>query len=476
MGYRSTPARKSCPQATLSQIEARFAPCVCATLLEQNAKKEFSRKRIYSRARTFWCWIWQILQGNTSCREVVRQVQALFALAGAGPVDEDTAGYCLARSKLSLAWLQKVFQGSVQCCQKAAACGRLLQGRPLRVSDGSGTRLADTPENRQAYPPNNPTPGTGFPYMRFTVLFCLASGAILARALGTLRTQETQHLPLFHEALRKDDILIADRAYGLFVMAALLQSWTVDLIARVSTRNRRVDYRQAVKKLGLNDALFTWKKGPPSKLVSSEQWAALPEELTVRIIRHQIVKKGFRTKQLTLVTTLIDPKLYPKEQILEAYLLRWRLEMCLDDLKTTLGMEMLSCRSPEMAEKELLMFFIAHNFLRWLMLQAVQQSQVEIERISFKGTLDAFRQWSQALAHLGAKPGNKRKRADLWQKLLETLAADLLPKRPNRREPRALKRRPKYPWLNKPRHRFKERPSRNTRRRLARAKKRAALN
>jgi hypothetical protein len=257
----------------LSQIEARFAPCVCPTLLEQNAKKEFSRKRIYSRARTFWCWIWQILQGNTSCREVVRQVQALFALAGAGPVDEDTAGYCLARSKLSLAWLQKVFQGSPVL--KAAACGRLLQGRPLRVSDGSGTRLADTPKNRQAYPPNNPTPGTGFPYMRFTVLLCLASGAILARALGTLRTQETQHLPLFHEALRKDDILIADRAYGLFVMAALLQSWTVDLIARVSTRNRRVDYRQAIKKLGLNDALFTWKKGPPSKLVSSEQWAAL---------------------------------------------------------------------------------------------------------------------------------------------------------------------------------------------------------
>ena len=75
MGDRSTPALKSCPQATLSQIEARFAPCVCPTLLEQNAKKEFSRKRIYSRARTFWCWIWQILQGNTSCREVVRQVQ-----------------------------------------------------------------------------------------------------------------------------------------------------------------------------------------------------------------------------------------------------------------------------------------------------------------------------------------------------------------------------------------------------------------
>ncbi len=149
--------------------------------------------------------------------------------------------------------------------------------------------------------------------------------------------------------------------------------------------------------------------------------------------------------------------------------------MCLDDIKTSLGMEMLSCRSPEMVQKELLMFLIAHNFLRWLMLQASQQSQVALERISFKGAMDAFRQWSQALAQLGSKAGHKRKRAELWQKLLQTIAADAVPERPDRREPRAVKRRPKYQWLNKPRRKFKERPSRNERRRIARAKKKAAL-
>lgn len=152
MGKRSAELTRSIRQSTLAQIEHRFSAALDPSLLKPNASRDYSRERIYSLARTFWCWIWQVLQANTSCREVVRQVQALFALHGRS-VDEGSAAYCQARSKLSLGLLQKIFAcvaGRVE--QRAAPC-TLLQGRPLRLIDASGVRLPDTPKNRAAFPP-----------------------------------------------------------------------------------------------------------------------------------------------------------------------------------------------------------------------------------------------------------------------------------------------------------------------------------
>jgi len=197
----------------------------------------------------------------------------------------------------------------------------------------------------------------------------------------------------------------------------------------------------------------------------------VPETITVRILQTRIRRPGFRTRELTLVTSLLDPQLYPAEELLAAYCQRWRLEMCLDDLKTTLGMEMLGCKSPALLHKELLIFLRAHNFIRWLMAQAAHRQTVGLERLSFKGTLDAFRQWTQALAQVrGPRIKNQRRR--LWEQFLETLGADLVPERPERQEPRAVKKRSKYPRLTKPGNIFVERWSRNKRRRAARAKMR----
>jgi len=162
------------------------------------------------------------------------------------------------------------------------------------------------------------------------------------------------------------------------------------------------------------------------------------------------------------MTTLLDPKLYPATEIAEAYRLRWRQEMCFDDLKTTLHMAHLKSRTPVMAQKELCMFLIAHNLLRALMVQAAAQAQIKIEQISFKGTLDGFRQCSLGMAQ--AK--SKAKRETLWEEFKRILAADSLPHRPGRREPRAVKRIIKYPKLHCHRPLFKDRLSRNKRRSL----------
>jgi hypothetical protein len=173
----------------------------------------------------------------------------------------------------------------------------------------------------------------------------------------------------------------------------------------------------------------------------------------VRVLKVTVNRKGCRTQELTLVTTLLDPVKYPAQEVAQAYLRRWRLELCLDDLKTTLGMDVLRCLSPEMVQKELLAFLIAHNLLRWVMAQAAREHQVDLYRISFTGAMDALRHSASAMA----QARTAKRREHIWEDLLHTLAEDLVPLRPGRREPRAVKRRPKpYPRLNKPRHQFRE--------------------
>ena len=131
-------------------------------------------------------------------------------------------------------------------------------------------------------------------------------------------------------------------------------------------------------------------------------------------------------------------------------------------------MEMLRSRSPEMLQKEIYAHLIVHNLIRCTMAQGAVEHDVPLERISFKGTLDALRQFTQAMS----QAGTKKKRSELWAKLLKTLADDLVPLRPERREPRAVKRvKNKYPRLSRPRHLFKDRPKRNVRRTISRMRK-----
>jgi hypothetical protein len=480
LGRRSTTSLQRVGQGTLSQIEQRFCPALPDSLFPKNRSGDHSRERIFTLTRTLWCWIWQVFQANASCREVVRQVQALFALHEAGEVDEATGAYCQARAKLSLSLLASLFCASFQSAEKAAPAPAraLLQNRPIRVADASGARLANTPRNRAAYPPSDNLPaGTGFPFLRIVVIFSLASGALLAQASGSLRSSEQRLWHGLLSCLRRADILLGDRAYGNYVVAALLQCMGVDLIAAVPARARKVDFRRAKKRLGSHDALFVWKQGArPSPWLSVQQWQELPPEITVRLLRMALSRRGFRTEHLVLVTTLLDPVLYPAAEIIATHARRWRLEMCLDDIKTTLGMENLRCHCPEMVEKELLIYLTAYNLARWLMAQAACHGDVDLDGLSFKGSLDAFRQWSQAIAQQSTSHRHRQHRARLWSQLLEILVADVLPVRPGRHEPRAIKKRSKYPHLNKPRHQYRHPWSRGKRRRIANARKRYSLN
>ena len=347
-----------------------------------------------------------------------------------------------------------------------------MGGRPIKAADGSAlTLLADTLPNRAAYPAIQCEAGQpSFPMMRLVVLFSLWSGAILAAAQGSLLVSELALLGQLSSQLAKGDILLGDRGFGCYPLLAFLQTLGVDFIGRTT---RRIDGRRRLRRLGRNDWLFEWKKGPaPSPWMTPQQRELLPSTLALRAVKGSLYQKGFRVRQITVITTLLDATAYPPPQILAAYLRRWRLEMCLDDLKTTLQMDGLRSRSPQMAQKELFTRLIAHNLIRCAMAQAAAEHGVPLDRISFKGSLDAIRQFSHAMA----RAKSRKKRAQLWNDLLRARAADLVPKRPGRREPRAVKRKKnRYPRLRGPRHLFRDQPKRNDRRKISRLRKIALM-
>ncbi len=440
-------------QATLGQLQEHLRELLPLGLLSAEDEGPNSRERIFPLRLTFECFLWQVLKPRTACREVVRQVQTLFRLAGRGLIDDGDSAYVQARLRLPKERLEQALSATAQVADARAGQGGRLQGRPVKVVDGSSTQLADTAKNQKRYPqPATQKPGCGFPVMKFVALMSLTSGAILNVVLGNLHHHDLRLLHRLWDQLKKGDILLGDRAYGEYTTLATGPQQGIDVVARLH-HARKVDFRKA-RRLGKNDGLFVWTKGcQQSEILSASEWALLPDQITVRILRFSAAIRGFRTRRITLVTTLLDPKLYPAQELAALYARRWALELCLRDLKTTMGMEELRCKTPDMAEKELLAYLVAHNLIRCVIAEAVARYSVELQRVSFKGSLDALRQYSDAIG----KARNQKMRRQLWADLLLNLARDLVRHRPNRTEHRAVKRRPKpYPLLNQPRCRFVE--------------------
>jgi hypothetical protein len=445
-------------QATLAQLQEHLRDFLPVSLLSTEAAGPNSRQRVFSLRLTFECFIWQLLKPKTSCREVVRQVQALFRLHGQGPVDEGDSAYVQARQRLPRERLEKALRATAQAADRRAGPQGRLQGRAVKVVDGSTTQLSDTKENQKRYPqPSTQKPGCGFPVMKLMTVFSLSSGAILNVLLGSLHDHDLRLLHQLWDQFEKGDVVLGDRLFGEYTTLAALPLRGVDVVARLH-QARKVDFRHA-RPRNPNDGLFVWNKGcQQSHILSAHQWSLLPDEITVRIIRFTAAIRGFRHRRITLATTLLDSTLYPAQELIALYARRWKIELCLHDLKTTMGMEQLRCKTPGMAEKELLAYLVAHNLIRCVMAEASARYPVDLERISFKGSVDALRQYSDSLA----KARNRATRQNLWEDLLLNLVRDLVRCRPNRNEPRALKRRPKpYPLLNQPRRRFIEISHRN---------------
>jgi hypothetical protein len=446
---------------TLTQLEsledlyAIFGELFVERFLEPRAKGVNSRRRRLSMQVTFWAFVAQALSPKSSCREVARRIEAWWRWGNLRSASTITpSAYCQARQRLTLHTLQLI-AGHVAWHLERTVLKRQrwLAGREVKIIDGTGISMPDTPENQAIWPqPEGQKPGCGFPVMKMAGLFSLASGALLEHTTGPHHTHDSQLFRQLWPKLKKGDVILADRAFCSYGAMAALHHRGIDTVVRLH-QLRKSDLRFG-RRLGTGDRLVVWIK-PKScpEVWSKDEFARLPEQLPVRLVRTVITAEGFRTRTVLIATTLTEAALYPADAIRELYARRWNIELHFAQIKTTLEIDVLRCQSPEMIEKELQVHLIAYNLVRVLMQKAAHLHHVPLERISFKGSLDTLRHWAQAI-HACAK--SPRKQAELINRMLEAIAGDLVPKRPGRLEPRAKKRRPKtYQLLTQPRHEMK---------------------
>jgi hypothetical protein len=275
---------------------------------------------------------------------------------------------------------------------------------------------------------------------------------------GSLRHHERLLARKLWPRLDPGDVVLADRGFCSYLDLSEILRFGSDALMRMH-QMRKADFRQG-RSLGSGDRLIVWSKPsqrPPS--CTPEDFAALPATLTLRMVRYQVKTPGFRTEEVVLITTLLDPVAYPASALSELYFQRWTVELHFREIKVLLGLDVLRCLSPEMVRKEISMHRIAYNLVRLLMQRAGITHRVRLARISFKGTLDSLHHFADAIHALAGRP---RRQAALLEQLLQNIAKDLLPIRPGRVEPRARKRRPKnYHLLTKPRREMRVPSHRN---------------
>lgn len=438
---------------TLHQFEALFASWIPRHRLAQQEEGAHSRQRRWDLRLVFWTFLWQIAQAGTSCREAIHQARLLCQLQNRPLPPEPTSPYCQARAQLPLERLDDIHQAVVSEAEEGLATRDLWCGLRVRVVDGTTLTAPDTPENQAEFPqPRSQRPGCGFPILRLVALFALATGMITGWVHGAYGQSELALLQLLWDELRPGELLLGDRGFCTWGLLAQCQARHVQAVFRVRGACRR-DFRRG-RRLSRDERLVHWRQSAkPPRTITPEEWATLPEVLPLRLVRCRASLRGFRTRQVILVTTLLDRDAYPAHALAQLYLRRWEMELALRHLKVTLQMDRLSCRTPATLAREIRLHLLLHNLVRRVMLEAARRHGVPLHRLSFAGALAASRRCGEAL--LQAR--SKRQREELLDGLFRSVAADRLPERPGRREPRAVKRRPKpYPLLNRPRHQFKE--------------------
>lgn len=418
----------------LRQAKDLFGDLLATELLE---KVPGFRNRTFPLPVVFWTFLCQVL-ASSSCRSGVTSVQVLLSRHGKAICSPSTAAYCKARVRIPIRLLLKIHRRLV-----SGICPR--RGPRTFVIDGTTLGMPDTPANQAAWPQSrSQKEGCGFPIMRLVGLFDLVTGAWIGAATGPYRSSERNLCRKLWPHLKAGDTIVADSGFCCWFTYYLFNQRGVRVVMRKSA-NRKPDPR--AKRLGRSDLLECWKKPPiKPKWLCLSAYEQMPESMLVRTVK--VVADpgaGYRTKELHLASTVLDPEQMSAAQMGAIYLSRWQVELFIDELKTTLGMAILTTRSPAMIRRELIVHIIAYNLLRVLMSQGKES---HASRPSFKGTLDRLNQWLPILQSAASATIRKR----LVEDLMELIGDDQVPHRPYRREPRAIKRRPKpYQLLNRPR-------------------------
>jgi Transposase DDE domain len=413
--------------------------------------------RVFSPLVTLWVFLGQVLSADHSCRSAVARLIAHRLARGQRPCSAQTGAYCQARRRLPESFFADV----------ACSVGRRLddqadrrwqwQGRRVYLFDGTTVTMPDTAENQAAYPQvYNQKPGLGFPIARIGALISLASGAVVNLGFCQYAGKgqgEVSLLRRLWDVLRPGDVVLGDRLLGNWATIVFLQQRGVELVSRLNTSHRRVDFRRG-QRLGPDDHLVRWAKPTSIRSLDRDAYHALPEFVTVREARIRVRQPGFRTREIVVVTTLLDPEQTTKEDLATLYRARWHNELDLRSLKSAMQMGELRCKTPELVRKEVWAHILAYNLLRTVMAQAAARHGVAPRTISFTGAMQTLEAFQPLLEPGAARDAAGRLR--LCHDLLDAIATHRVGDRPDRYEPRLKKRRRNnYDWLTQPRAEMK---------------------
>jgi hypothetical protein len=420
------------------------------------------RNCTYLPVVTFYAFLAQVLGADPSCRQATCLLLAWLGMSAMEKKDGsvDTSAYCKARAKLPEELPAAIAREVAKNLSRKQDKGKLLQGRRIKIVDGSTCSMPDTPENQAEYPqPRTQKPGLGFPIMRFVVILCLGTGVALNAAVGPYigkRTGETALLRKLEDELEEGDILLGDRYFCSYWQIARLRARGVDCVFRMH-QIRRFDFRKG-EHLGAWDHIVAWKKPPePPEWMDRAQYESMPAEMKIREVKRRIAVKGFRIRQLVLATTLLDAQLYPAAELAQAFRVRWHAEVDLRSVKVAMKMDVLRCKTPAMVRSEFWMHLLGYNLVRTVMAAAADRHDRLPREISFTAALQLLRTFAPLMALLPRETAMR-----MHELLLNALGKEVVGDRPNRYEPRAIKRRPKpHDLLNEPREKARRRMERS---------------
>ena len=408
---------------------------------------------VYTPQITLWASLSQAIHKEElrSCVAAVSRVVTLLVALGRRPCSDNTGTYCKARAKLSESVIRRLVYQVADGCERAVPDGWLwVERRRVKLLDGTTLTMPDTLNNQAAYPQNSAQrTGLGFPILRMVVLLSLATGMVNGMALGPYSGKETGETALFREMfdrLQAGDVVLGDRYYCSYFMICLLRELGVDVVTRLHQK-RTADFGRG-KRLGPGDHVVTWDRPARPKWMDKTTYERMPASIEVREVEVKVPpQKGFRVDVLVVVTTLLDADKYTRDDLADLYRRRWLVELDIRAIKCNMALDVLRCQSPEMVRKEIWTGLLAYNLIRQTILEAALASDKSPRELSFTAALQKIAAcW--ALAPLLCESALSAL-IDIHRK---HLSQHRVGHRPDRVEPRAVKRRSKaIALLTKPR-------------------------
>lgn len=401
------------------------------------------RERKFPPTVALAMFLGQVMSADGSCQNAVDEALVTRLLSGMDPGSANTSAYCQARARVPQSMVSALTRQTAALLNESTPQGWLWRGRQVKLVDGTTAPMPDTPQNQARFPqPEQQAAGTGFPLARLVGVISLAHGAVLDAAMDAYQGKGTGEHGLFRrltDCFVAGDVMLADAYFCSYFLIAEMQTRGVDVLFE-QHGGRITDFRRG-EPLGVRDHRVSWKKPQRPEWMSVEDYRGHADEITVREVK--VGKK-------VLVTTLLNPREVPKGELGELFWQRWNVELDLRNIKSTLGMERFSCKTPAMVEKELWVYLLAYNLIRVLMAEAAHQAQVLPRQLSFKHTLQIWVAWS-ARQFLSEAPEDT---AGLFMLIAQIRVADRL----GRIEPRMIKRRPnRYTFLGAPRCKVRQR-------------------